>query len=481
MRQVLFYIPLKADWLPLSIPLYLFLLVVGLGLGLFAWLLSRRAVRPALQETFRGAAFWLAGFGVVSALVVRLAANNMPNGLPIYGFGMMLFLAFIICTWLAGRRAEGEGIARVHIQDLTIWLFIGGLIGARITFLRFEKGMAFSEMFGEIYKIWDGGIVLYGSVVGALAGYAVAYVFVFRKYRLSTLKLADIVAPSIAVGLCLGRFGCFLNGCCYGQVACPTCPVYTVHFPLSAPAREGLVDQGYQTAAGFTLDTRGLTETQLKELMEQKLHELTEEKRKELTEEKREELAEQVRAEWIRRELAKEARVRQVDPQSAAYASGLRSGDVIEHMNGKDIYNVKNLIDGLVYWPRGETKLSLVVRHPGAAKSEDLPVFEPQTLGLHPTQLYEVVSMFLMFLVLTAYYPLRRREGQVIAVLMVGYGIHRYLNELLRDDPRPKGIESYTSVLLVAAGIGLWLYLQRGRAVYRTAAKETAVAAERIA
>jgi phosphatidylglycerol:prolipoprotein diacylglycerol transferase len=71
-----------------------------------------------------------------------------------------------------------------------------------------------------------------------------------------------------------------------------------------------------------------------------------------------------------------------------------------------------------------------------------------------------VVSTILLFLLLTAYYPLRRRPGQVLAVLMVGYGIHRYLNELLRDDPRPQGFESYTSIILVVAGIGWWLYLQ---------------------
>jgi prolipoprotein diacylglyceryltransferase len=207
MRQVLFYIPLKADWLPANLPLYVVLLAVGLGLGLIAWLLARRATRPALQEGLRGASYWLAGFGIVSALVVYLGADKLTSGLPIYGFGMMLFLAFILCTWLAARRADREGVAREHIQDLTIWLFIGGLIGARITYLKFEKNMSFSEMAQEFYRIWDGGIVLYGSVIGGLVGYAVAYVLIFRKYKLSTLKLADIVAPSIAVGLCLGRFG----------------------------------------------------------------------------------------------------------------------------------------------------------------------------------------------------------------------------------------------------------------------------------
>ena len=448
MQQVLFYIPLKADWLPPDFPLYLFLLVVGLGLGLIAWLISRRVQRPSLREGLRSAAQWLAGAGVVSTILVYvLAVRFGVEKLPIYGFGMMLFLAFIICTGLAGRRGEREGVAHEHIQDLAIWLFIGGLIGARITFLRFEKGMAFSEMLGEIYKIWDGGIVLYGSVIGALAGYAVAYVLVFRKYRVSTLKLADILAPSIAVGLCLGRFGCFLNGCCYGQVACPTCPVfYAAEFPLSAPAREGLVEQGYQTPAGFTL------------------------------------------AEAKKQPRDYGVRVDRVAPQSLAYDAGLRDGDLIVKVNDSAVEDKTIEVNGrtehltplraldhcLVYWPRGEKQLRLTVKHAGADAEEELPPFVPRTLGLYPTQLYEVVSMFLMFLVLTAYYPLRRHDGQVIAVLMVGYGIHRYLNELLRDDPRPKGLESYTSVFLVVAGMALWLYLQTRPAQYRTPAKEGA-------
>jgi phosphatidylglycerol---prolipoprotein diacylglyceryl transferase len=403
--------------------------VVGLVLGVAARLAERSVHKPLVKEFLRGAAFWLAGFGVLAAVVVYLAAPKLPQGLPIYGFGMMLFLAFLICTWLAGRRAESEGVAREQIQDVAIWLFIGGLIGARITFLMVEQHLPLAQVISEFYKIWDGGIVLYGSVIGGLIGYAFAYVFIFRKYGLSTRKLADILAPSIAVGLCLGRFGCFLNGCCYGQVACPTCPVFAVDFPLSAPAREGMVKQGYQTYAGFTL------------------------------------------ARQQPRDVG--ARVDKVVPRSAAQEAGMRDGDLIlqvstplktcvikETEEGDKIITPEGMLTRcLVYeWPRGEKVLSLKVEH-SDGKEEDL-TFEPRTLGLHPTQLYEVVSMALLFLVLTAYYPLRRRQGQVMAVLMVGYGIHRYLNELLRDDPRPQGFESYTSVILVVAGIALWMYLQ---------------------
>src|SRR5262245_2547293 len=165
---------------------------------------------------------------------IPIKTQTFPDGIPVYGFGVMLFLAFIVCTWLAGRRGEREGISKETIQDLAIWIFVGGLLGARITYLLQEPGI--DGVWGLIKRlpmIWEGGIVLYGAVVGAVLSYAVGWLLIYRKRGLSTLRFADAIAPTIAVGLCLGRLGCFLNGCCFGQVACADCAVVPVHFPLS--------------------------------------------------------------------------------------------------------------------------------------------------------------------------------------------------------------------------------------------------------
>src|SRR5579871_936042 len=69
MRQVLFYIPLKADWLPANFPLPVFVFLVGLGLALVVWLVGRRVTQPQLRENLRGATLWVAGFGGLAALV----------------------------------------------------------------------------------------------------------------------------------------------------------------------------------------------------------------------------------------------------------------------------------------------------------------------------------------------------------------------------------------------------------------------------
>ncbi|TMQ32917.1 MAG: prolipoprotein diacylglyceryl transferase [Planctomycetota bacterium] len=108
---------------------------------------------------------------------------------------------------------------------------------------------------------------------------------------------------------------------------------------------------------------------------------------------------------------------------------------------------------------RGRNSLALTVKR--GDREVDLPAFQPRTIGLHPTQLYESISMLLLFLLLLAYQPFRKHDGELMALLMVCYGLHRSLNELLRDDARPVGFEKYISLILIAAGLVLWLWLRR--------------------
>ena len=348
---------------------------------------------------------------------IPLYTQWTPEGVPIYGFGVMLFLTFLATTWLASKRAPREGIHPDTVQDLAIWLFLGGLLGARLTSL-FSTGhyppllspAGMGQWLYKLISIWDGGIVLYGSLLGGAAAFFLAWFLYYRKKGMQVRRFADLAAPSIALGLVLGRVGCFLNGCCYGQVACAAC-LAPATFPMCAPPRDVTVAAGYQTVAGFTTDGR---------------------------------------------------KAGKVDPDSPAFAAGLREGSLITAVNGAEVKSAEQLdlaLGSLGTWePRGRTRLDLAFIPPGSKEAQTISIY-PRTVGLYPTQLYEVMSMFLLLLVLLAYYPLRHNPGQVAAVLMVGYGIHRYLNELLRDDPRPKGLESYGSVFLVAGGLLMWTWL----------------------
>ncbi len=110
-------------------------------------------------------------------------------------------------------------------------------------------------------------------------------------------------------------------------------------------------------------------------------------------------------------------------------------------------------------WPRGRQNLELTVRRPGEDEDIKLPPFRPKTLGLHPTQLYETISMAILFLLLTAYYPFRRLDGQVMGLFLTLYAVHRFLNELLRNDTDPVAfgmtLSQNGSVLVLLLGLVL--------------------------
>ncbi len=73
-----------------------------------------------------------------------------------------------------------------------------------------------------------GGLVVYGAFFGAVAG---VLLFV-RKHRLPLLAVCDLVAPSMMLGLAIGRIGCLLNGCCFGAVCDHP---WAMRFPAGSP------------------------------------------------------------------------------------------------------------------------------------------------------------------------------------------------------------------------------------------------------
>jgi hypothetical protein len=150
-----------------------------------------------------------------------------------------------------------------------------------------------------------------------------------------------------------------------------------------------------------------------------------------------------------------------VEPGSAAETSGLQAGDVIVDVDGHPIAGYTELRDALNFnWPRGKTDVTLTVQRNG--QDVTLPAYVPRTLGLIPTQLYESISMLLIFVILIFLYPMRRYDGQVMVVLMLCYSVHRFFNESLRHDTPHYflglTVSQEISILIFSAGVLLGLY-----------------------
>jgi phosphatidylglycerol:prolipoprotein diacylglycerol transferase len=141
----------------------------------------------------------------------------------------MIALAFLAGLWTATLRARRENIPGEKIADVTLWLMIGGIVGARVAYVTTYWREEFADQpFSEIFMIQHGGLVYYGGLIGAI----VAGAIYIRWKKLPFWKTADIIAPSIALGSVFGRTGCLLNGCCYGR---PTDLPWGIRFPADHP------------------------------------------------------------------------------------------------------------------------------------------------------------------------------------------------------------------------------------------------------
>ena len=147
--------------------------------------------------------------------------------LKIYSYGFMLALSFLIGIVIAARRAGRRGTDPDIVYDLSIILVLGAVFGSRGLYILTHRDN-FSSIL-DLVAIWQGGATFYGGLILAVAG---AIVFL-RIKKISFFRLADIGAPSIAAGVFITRWGCFLSGCCFGNET--SCPIGVV-FPPGSPA-----------------------------------------------------------------------------------------------------------------------------------------------------------------------------------------------------------------------------------------------------
>lgn len=134
--------------------------------------------------------------------------------LTIHWYGVMIAIAFLAGLWTATLRARREKISPEFITDVVVALMIGSILGARTVYVATYWHEEFAgQPFSEIFAVWHGGLVYYGGLIG---GIIAGSLYILWK-RMPLWKVADIMAPSIALGSFFGRAGCLLNGCCYGR------------------------------------------------------------------------------------------------------------------------------------------------------------------------------------------------------------------------------------------------------------------------
>jgi phosphatidylglycerol:prolipoprotein diacylglycerol transferase len=153
----------------------------------------------------------------------------------VHSYGVMLAISFIVGIYVAVKKAEKRGIKGEEIVNLGFIIILASIVGARLFYVLFHL----NEFRGRwIYAFWpvqeDGTIGLGGLILlgGFIFAFLSAVVYLWYK-KLNFWKIADSIAPAIALGVFFTRIGCFLNGCCFGT-ACSE--PWSVVFPSNSPA-----------------------------------------------------------------------------------------------------------------------------------------------------------------------------------------------------------------------------------------------------
>ncbi len=170
------------------------------------------------------------------------------GGLSIYSYGFFVALGFAAATlWMiyqSRRKGKADDFELVILDCVLIGLIIG-IIGARLFFVFLYEPAYYLANPLQILYIKEGGLAFYG---GLFSGLLAIVIFLLIKH-IPVLSFLDFVAPATALGYAIARFGCFMNGCCYGKAT-------TVAWGVVLPAVDGLTrhpTQIYSVLAGLSI------------------------------------------------------------------------------------------------------------------------------------------------------------------------------------------------------------------------------------
>ena len=147
----------------------------------------------------------------------------MPEGfhvgpLFIRFYGIILMSGAVAGAWLATREVKRRGHNPEIVWDLFTYLLVGGIVGARLWHILTPSpstGITASWYFThplDALAVWKGGLGIPGAVIGGL----ITLYFYSRSRGIVFSEWVDILAPSLALGQGIGRWGNFFNQELYG-------------------------------------------------------------------------------------------------------------------------------------------------------------------------------------------------------------------------------------------------------------------------
>jgi phosphatidylglycerol---prolipoprotein diacylglyceryl transferase len=121
--------------------------------------------------------------------------------------GVFTAVGIAVAVLLAAYYGKKHGILEDDVYNVALWSVPGGIVGARLLYVIEHFGV-FRQDWGSIFSINEGGISIYGGVIG---GIVVGFLYAWRA-KLPKRRIADVAAVGLIAGQAVGRIGDFING-----------------------------------------------------------------------------------------------------------------------------------------------------------------------------------------------------------------------------------------------------------------------------
>ena len=144
---------------------------------------------------------------------------------PVYWYGILMAAGILVAVLIAASEAKRKKFQEDTILDLCLILIPCGVVGARLYYVLL-KWEYYAGNLVSIFKIWEGGLAIYGAVIGGVIG-ALIYA---RVKKVRFLQLTDLIAPGLVLAQSIGRWGNFFNQEAFGL---PVTNKALLWFPLT--------------------------------------------------------------------------------------------------------------------------------------------------------------------------------------------------------------------------------------------------------
>ena len=135
------------------------------------------------------------------------------GSISIRWYSALILLGIFLGYGLAEYEAKKFQISKDFMFNMTFWMVIFGLFGARIYYVVFNWQL-YSHDLLSIFRFWEGGLAIHG---GLLAGFITIYLYC-KKYNMRFIKVLDIIVVSLILAQAIGRWGNFFNSEAHGPV-----------------------------------------------------------------------------------------------------------------------------------------------------------------------------------------------------------------------------------------------------------------------